>query len=301
MMNKNTVLPENFTIGHYNDDYTGVTVILCGATGAIGGVDVRGGAPGTHETDCLRNEKMMDKINGVALCGGSAYGLGAIAGVMEYLKNKRIGFPVGDKVVPIVPGAVIFDINDKEYRYPTSEFGYKAAENATATPLSGKIGVGKGATVGKIRGIKHSMPSGIGISSLNIGDATVTAVVCVNALGDVIDEKTGNILAGAKDDSGNYIHTVDFIFKNAASPTMGSNTTIGCILTDAAITKVQANKLASISHNGLARTISPVHTDFDGDTMFCLSSGRRKADFLALEIAAQEATALAVNDAVTSF
>lgn len=294
------VLPKGFSIGHHNDDYTGVTVIRC-ENGAIGGVDVRGGAPGTHETDCLHNEKMMDKVNAVALCGGSAYGLQAIAGVMRYLKEQKIGFAVANKVVPIVPGAVIFDLNDEEYRYPTEEFGYIAAKNASTTPSFGKVGVGKGATVGKIRGMEYCCPSGVGFASAKIGEATISAVVCVNALGDVLDD-TGNIVEGAKKDDGTFLDTADFIFKNSSVvfPSMGTNTTIGCILTDAKITKVQANKLAALSHNGLARSISPVHTDFDGDTMFCLSSGAFDADFLALEIAAQKVTSLAVINAVTS-
>ena len=291
-------LPEGFLIGHSNDEYTGVTVILS-EKGAVCGVDVRGGAPGTHETDCLRNEKMMQQVNAVALCGGSAYGLGAVAGVMEYLKEQKIGYPVMDKIVPIVPGAVIYDLNDKDYHYPTAKFGYDAAKSAKPDDVrQGKIGVGKGATVGKILGLAGSCPSGLGIATVKAGDATVTAVVCVNALGDIIDAKSGAILAGAKDENGNFVGTEKFILDHSdLSPVSGANTTIGCILTDAKISKQQANKIASYAHNGLAKTISPVHTDFDGDTLFCLSSCLTETDFLALQIAAEKAVEQAVNNA----
>ncbi len=292
-------MPNGFLVGHHQDNYTGVTVILC-PEGAVGGVDVRGGAPGTHETDCLHNEKMMDKVNAVALCGGSAYGLGAINGVMEYLKEKKIGFSVENKVVPIVPGAVIFDLIYDDYHYPTAEFGYLAAENARAENVPfGSVGAGKSATVGKIRGTSFSCNSGIGYSSVKVGDATVSAIVCVNALGDVIDNESGKILAGAKDENGRFINTADYILKNGAvSATSGTNTTIGCIITDAILTKVQANKIASLSHNALAMTISPVHTDYDGDTLFCLSSSKYKSDFLVLSLAAQTAVTEAIKNAV---
>ncbi|MBO4538980.1 MAG: P1 family peptidase [Clostridia bacterium] len=293
-------LPEGFSIGHSNDDYTGVTVILCPRE-TICGVDVRGGAPGTHETDCLRNEKMMRQVNAVALCGGSAYGLGAIAGVMEYLREQKIGYAVADKIVPIVPGAVIYDLNDKDYHYPTAKFGYDAAKSARSDDLrQGKIGVGTGATVGKILGPAGACSSGLGIATVKAGNATVTAVVCVNALGDIIAPDSGNILAGAKDENGKFVGTEKFILDHAAdlSPVSGANTTIGCVLTDAKIDKVQANKIASYAHNGLAKTISPVHTDFDGDTLFCLSSRSTEADFLAVQIAAEKAVSLAVVNAV---
>ena len=299
-MNMMQKLPKGFLIGHSNDEYTGVTVVLC-PEGAVGGVDVRGGAPGTHETDCLHNEKMMQSINAVALCGGSAYGLGAVAGVMKYLKEQKIGFSVADKIIPIVPGAVIYDLNDKDYHYPTAEFGYEAAKIAKSDDVKqGKIGVGKGATVGKILGMGGACPSGLGIATVQVGKAMVTAVVCVNALGDVIDPKTGAVIAGAKDENGKFVGTEDLILSRAGcSPTAGTNTTIGCVLTDAKISKPQANKIASFAHNGLARTISPVHTDFDGDTIFCLSSGSEEADFLTLQIAAKRAMEQAVLNAVS--
>ena len=297
-MNRINELPLGFSIGHDNDEHTGVTVIVC-QEGAIGGVDVRGGAPGTHETDCLRSEKMMQSVNAVALCGGSAYGMGAIAGVMECLREKGIGFSIDNKVVPIVCGAVIYDLNDKDYHYPTAQSGHKAAASAKNDDMrQGKIGVGAGATVGKILGMSGACPSGLGIASVKVGNALVTAVVCVNALGDVVDPQTNTIVAGAKLD-GKFIGTERFILNNASTePKIGTNTTIGCILTDAKINKVQANKIASVAHNGLARTISPVHTDFDGDTLFCLASCKNETDFLALEIGATKAVEQAVLNAV---
>ena len=156
------IIPSGIKIGSYNDDYTGVTVIMC-EKGAVAGVDVRGGAPGTRETDLLRPEKAMEKINAVVLSGGSAYGLASTCGVMEYMRERGIGYKIGKKVVPIVCGAVIFDLNDKEYRYPAADWGYKACERATDKNVElGQAGVGKGATVGKIRGLAHAQKSGLG-------------------------------------------------------------------------------------------------------------------------------------------
>jgi L-aminopeptidase/D-esterase-like protein len=293
-------LPDGFKIGHADDDATGVTVIIC-EKGAVAGADVRGGAPATHETDLLRPEKMMKKINAVCLCGGSAYGLGAIAGVMEALREKKIGYKIGAKVVPIVCGASIFDLNGKDYRYPDKKFGYDAAVSASDNNISrGKIGAGKGATVGKIRGVKNSSPSGLGIASVKVCGCILTAVVCVNALGDVYDCDTNEIIAGAKDKNGNFLNTEKAILdNNYLRLILGSNTTVGCLITDAKLSKTEANKLASICHNGLARVIRPVHTDYDGDALFCMSSNKKPSvDFVLLEVGAVEAVSRAVNDAV---
>lgn len=291
-------IPKGFKIGHYNDDFTGVTVMLS-EKGAVGGCDCRGGAPGTRETDLLRPEKMMDKVNAVVLSGGSAYGLAASCGVMEYLRNKGVGYRSFGKVVPIVCGAVLYDLNQKEYHYPTAEFGVKACENADKTLSFGNIGAGKGATVGKIRGIKNACKSGIGAATVKVAGVSVTAIVAVNAMGDVIDTQTGEIIAGAKGKNGEFINTEKVMANGEIMKLLlGTNTTIGCILTDAKIDKVQANKLASISHNGLARAIRPVHTDYDGDTMFCLASGHRPVlNFAMLQSAAVEATEQAIINA----
>ena len=273
-MEEKIIIPNGFKVGNYNDEYTGVTVII-NESGAVGGCDCRGGAPGTHETDMLRSEKMMQKINAIALCGGSAYGLGTIPGIMEYLKEHKIGFSTMKKIVPICAGACIFDLNDKEYHYPTMEYGYKACENASNTPSTGIVGAATGATVGKIRGLKYSSKTGLGMATVKVAGITVTAVVVVNALGDIIDPFTNSILAGARDKSKNFINTEQKLCEGEfAKLFLGTNTTIGCVMTNAKITKVEANKLATIAHNGLARTIRPVHTDYDGDTMFCLSSNK---------------------------
>lgn len=198
-------IPYGFKIGHYQDNFTGVTVFLA-KNGAIGGCDCRGGAPGTRETDLLRNDKMMQKINAVVLSGGSAYGLASTCGVMEYLKDQGIGYKSMGKIVPIVCGAVLYDLNQKEYHYPTAQYGLYACKNADKTPDFGNIGAGRGATVGKIRGLKNACKSGIGAATVKVAGVTITAVVAVNAMGDVVDE-SGKIVAGAKGKNGNFIDT----------------------------------------------------------------------------------------------
>lgn len=291
------LIPGGFEIGHFDDEYTGVTVILA-KKGATGGCDQRGGAPGTRETDLLRSEKMMQKVNAVVLSGGSAYGLASSCGVMEYLKDKGYGYKTAGKIVPIVTGAVLFDLNQKEYHYPTAEYGRLACERASKNPAFGNVGAGRGATVGKIRGLKNACKSGIGIATVKTFGVTVTAVVAVNAMGDVYDGE--KIIAGAKGKNG-FINTETVLANGEVSKLLfGSNTTIGCILTDADIDKVGANKLASISHNGLARAIRPVHTDYDGDTMFCLASGKKPVvNFAILQSATVEATRQAIINAVS--
>ncbi len=297
----NITIPKGISVGHANDEHTGVTVILA-PNGAVGGCDCRGGAPGTRETDLLRPEKMMDKINAVVLSGGSAYGLESTVGVMNYLREKGIGYRSGGKIVPIVTGAVIFDLNAKGYHYPTTEMGVKACENAGSSLDFGQIGVGKGATVGKIRGMKFCDKSGVGAATVKVCGVTVTAIVAVNAMGDVVNPETNEIIAGAHANDGSFINTNKCMLEGSFMKlALGKNTTIGCIITNAKINKVQANKLASISHNGLARTIRPVHTDYDGDTMFCLATGARPVvNFALLQVAAVEATEKAILNAVTS-
>ena len=293
-------IPSGIKIGHEQDDFTGTTVILC-EKGCIAGVDVRGGAPGTRETDLLRSEKMMNKVNAVVLSGGSAFGLAASTGVMEYCKDNGVGYKVGSKIVPIVCGAVIFDLNDKDYHYPTAEYGYKACENASKEPSFGQVGVGVGATVGKLRGLKNACKSGVGAYTVKSLGVTVTAVVCVNAFGDVVDEK-GNIIAGAKGSSGTFINTEECLMNGDLKKLIfGKNTTIGCVITNAALTKAEANKLASTAHNGYARSIRPVHTDYDGDTIFCMATGKVPVvNFAALQSAAVVAMENAVRNAVKS-
>ena len=294
----NVTIPSGFKIGHCEDDFTGVSVILA-PNGAVGGVDCRGGAPGTRETDLLHNEKMMQKINAVVLSGGSAYGLASTVGVMEYLRQKGVGYKSLGKIVPIVCGAVLYDLNQKEYHYPTAEYGLKACENASKTTVFGNVGAGRGATVGKIRGVKNACKSGIGAATVKVLGVTVTAIVAVNAMGDIVDDE-GKIIAGAKGKNGEFIDTEKCLAEgDVLKLAFGTNTTIGCILTDAKLDKVDVNRLASISHNGLARAIRPVHTMYDGDTMFCMASGKRPvADLAVLQWAVVRATQCAIQNAV---
>jgi len=292
------VIPKGIKIGHAQDDFSGVTVILA-EIGAVAGVSVRGCAPGTRETDLLSPEKAVQKINAVFLTGGSAYGLDCASGIMRYLREKNIGHKMPGKVVPIVCGAVIYDLNDKEYHIPDAQKGYEACLNADKTPVFGQVGAGKGATVGKLRGLKHCCKSGIGAYTVKTCGITVTAVVTVNAFGDVVDEK-GEIIAGAKGKNGEFINTEKcLIDADLKKILLGANTTIGCIITNADITKVQAGKLADIAHDGLARAIRPVHTDYDGDTMFCLSTGKKPVvSFVSLQSAVVTATVNAIRNAV---
>lgn len=294
------IIPKGIKIGHAQDEYTGITVILADKQ-AVAGVSVRGCAPGTRETDLLSPEKAVQHINAVFLSGGSAYGLEASAGIMEYLREKNIGHKMPNKVVPIVCGAVIYDLNDKDYHYPDKKMGYDACVNASKTVEFGQIGVGKGATVGKIRGLKNCCKSGIGAYTVKSAGITVTAIVAVNAFGDVVDEN-GHIIAGAKGKNGQFIDTEKcLIDADLGKILIGGNTTIGCIITNANLTKLQANKLASMSHDGLARAIRPVHTDYDGDTMFCMATGKVPViNFAALQSAAVVATENAIRNAVLS-
>lgn len=294
------IIPKGIRIGHEQNEYTGVTVFLS-EKGCVAGADVRGGAPGTRETDLLRTEKTVEKVNAVVLSGGSAYGLAATCGVMDYCREKGVGYTVGKKIVPIVCGAVIYDLNDRDYHYPTAEDGYKACLNAQNTPTFGQVGAGKGATVGKLRGIKYACKSGVGAYTVKSLGITVTAVICVNAFGDVVAED-GSVLAGAKSNSGTFINTEEcLIHGDLKKIVLGKNTTIGCILTNAALDKRGANKLASAAHNGLARSIRPVHTEYDGDTLFCMATGKVPVlNFAALQSAAVVAVEKAVRNAVLS-
>ncbi len=294
------IIPKGFTIGHADNEFSGVTVILSDK-GALGGCDCRGGAPGTRETDLLKTEKKMETINAVVLAGGSAYGLGASQGVMEYLKEHKRGYRVGNKIVPIVSSAVIYDLNQKEYNYPTSDMGYQACANAEKKLSFGQVGVGKGATVGKIRGMKYATKSGLGAATVKVAGITVTAIIVVNAMGDVVNPETNKIIAGAKNNDGSFFDTEKCLLDgDFMSLVLGANTTIGCILTDAKINKAEANKLASIAHNGLARAIRPVHTDYDGDTLFCMANGHRPVvNFALLQTAVVKATEQAILSAVS--
>lgn len=329
---------------------TGCTVIICEA-GAVAGVDVRGGSPGTRETDLLKSENQVDKVHGVFLAGGSAFGLDAGAGIMEYLEEKDVGFDVGITKVPIVSGAILFDLTCGNYRVrPDKAMGYQACVAAEKQEFSeGCVGAGTGATVGKFFGVEHAMKGGLGSYCIKAGDLMVGAVVAVNCLGDVIDPDKGVTLAGAyKEDPFSFLGTEDGMIQYVANQSAvqevsqdatedgaqnasmdnqkaqdgtqnsaletahdansisgSGNTTIGAVITNAVLTKTQANKIASMAHNGYARTIRPSHTMYDGDTVFALSTGTVEADASVVGLLAarviEQAVISAVKEAVPMF
>lgn len=290
------------SVGHWTEPaaLTGCTAIIC-ENGAVCGVDVRGSAPGTRETDLLRGYNSVTGINAVMLCGGSAFGLDAASGAMRYLEERGLGVDVGTGVVPIVPAAVIFDLGVGDSRIrPTKDDGYAACLDAKAGVYStGRVGVGTGATVGKAFGPKFAMSSGIGSSCIDIGGGVkIGALVAVNALGDVYNPETGCIVAGARDGDG-FLNCMSMTSQSAA-PAGFTNTTIGVIATNASLTREEANKIASMGHDGLAMTIKPVHTHLDGDTLFALSTGEvQNVSMLSIMIGAVKAVSLAVLDAVS--
>lgn len=253
---------------------TGVTVVLA-EKGAVCGVDVRGSAPGTRETDLLHPIHAMEQVQAVVLSGGSAFGLEAAGGVMDWLEEKNIGFDVGVTKVPIVPSAVLFDLGYGDaFIRPDKAMGRRACENASASVLmEGDYGAGCGATVGKLRGMEHCTNSGIGSwSEATENGIRVAALIAVNAFGDVYEN--GKMIAGTRDDNGSFLSTEDGVVQLASSLSFsGKNTTIGVIATNVKLTKAQATKVAGMAHDGLARCIRPIHTTLDGDTLFCLSTG----------------------------
>ena len=294
-------------VGHFTHPGrpTGCSVVLCEA-GAVAGVDVRGAAPGTRETDLLRPGNLVEHVHAVLLSGGSAFGLAAADGVMRWLEERGHGLQVGTVRVPIVPAAVLFDLwlGDASLR-PDAAAGYAACEAARSeAPAQGNVGAGAGATVGKLFGAAYAMKGGIGSASLRVGAVTIAALVAVNALGDVIDPGSGRVLAGARSDDGLSLRDTmaSLIRGDLPAPALaGMATTIGVIATDAALTKAQANQLASMAHDGLARSINPVHSMADGDTLFALATGAsgKPGDMSVLGALAAEVVARAVISAIT--
>jgi L-aminopeptidase/D-esterase-like protein len=293
-------------VGHFTDPRrpTGCTVVIA-REGAIAGVDVRGAAPGTRETDQLAPTNLVDRVHGILLAGGSAWGLDAATGVVRWLEEQGVGFPVGPVLLPIVPGAVLFDllVGDATIR-PDAAAGYGACESASASaPAAGNVGGGAGAVVGKIFGIERAMKGGIGTASVTVDGVTVGALIACNALGDVIDPQSGLPIAGARTTDGKaLVDTRRALLRGEAPKPLlaGTNTTIGVIATDAVITKAQASRLATMGHDGLARSINPVHTMSDGDTLFALGTGRagKSPGMMVLGTMAAEVVALAVVRAV---
>ncbi|WP_117169417.1 P1 family peptidase [Paraliobacillus sediminis] len=303
---------ESFKIGHAQNEQaaTGCTVIIS-ENGAIAGVDVRGGSPGTRETDLLKSENIVDQVHAVFLSGGSAYGLDVGTGVMRYLEEREIGFDVQVAKVPIVPGAILFDLAIGEANIrPDAAMGYQACLNSENTQdlLQGNSGAGMGATVGKCLGPSYSMKGGIGTYAVQIGDLKIGAIIAVNSFGDIIDPRTNEILAGVFDrEKGIYLNTEKQLLNQLEKATnrFSSNTTIGTILTNAKATKAEMNKIASIAHDGMARTMRPSHTLVDGDTLFAMTSNQVKVDLnivgmLAVEVV-EQAIIRAVKQATSLF
>lgn len=285
---------------------TGCTVVIC-EQGAVAGVDVRGGAPGTRETDLLDPSNLVERIHAVLLAGGSAFGLDAASGVMEVLEERGVGFDVGVTRVPIVCSAVLFDLVCGDWRVrPDKAMGRRAAENAfdpAFTPLRGSVGAGIGALVGKFHGLDFAMRGGLGAFAYRTGPLFVGALVAVNSLGDVMEPGTGNILAGAWDRKERRFLGTEEAVMNAFSEkknVFAGNTTIGVVATNARLTKAQAKKLASMAHDGFARSMRPAHTMVDGDTIFTLSTGELEAEMNTLGALAARAMEEAVADAVRS-
>jgi len=270
---------------------TGCTVILCD-TPAVGGVDVRGGAPATRETDLLHPMNLVEEVNAVVLTGGSAFGLDAASGVMRYLEERGIGYDAGIARVPLVPAAAIFDLalGSASVR-PDAAAGYRACEQATADAVTqGNVGAGTGATVGKMAGPPFMMKGGLGSASTQLSDGTlVGALVVVNALGDVIDPQTGQVVAGTRHPSG----------QSFLAPNPFGNTTIAVVATNASLTKAQVNKVAQMAHDGMAQAIRPAHTMFDGDTIFALALGPQSQTMTNPALAASQVSTIGAAAAIT--
>jgi L-aminopeptidase/D-esterase-like protein len=298
---------EGIKIGNAEDfeGVTGCTVIIC-EEGATGGVDVRGGAPGTRETDLLNPVNLVGKVHAVVLSGGSAFGLDASGGVMQFLEEKGIGFDVGVTKVPIVCSAVLFDLVIGDYRArPDKAMGYKACANAFGGEkiLNGNFGAGTGATVGKLLGPQQAMKGGLGTYVLQVGKLKVGAVVGVNCLGNIIDPSTGKTMAGAlNEDKTNFVDAEEAMlsrYEDKSNPFSG-NTTIAAIITNASLTKAEASKISSMAHNALGRTMRPAHTMFDGDTIFTLSRGEVNADVSTVGMLATRVLERAIINGVKS-
>ena len=292
-------------VGHATDleGLTGCTVVLCNK-GAVGGVDQRGGAPGTRETDLLRPMHMVQQVHAVLLAGGSAFGLAAADGVMRYLEERGVGFDARVARVPIVPAAILFDLSlgDPQAR-PDAAMGYAACRAASEEHVAeGNVGAGTGASVGKILGPGRAMKSGLGSAAVMLGGGLVVgALIAVNPFGDVVDPQTNEILAGTRKLRSDELADTLAVMKSRIGKVImrfTSNTVIGVVASNARLTKEEANKVAQMAHNGIARTIRPAHTMFDGDTLFALSTGTKRAEVSLIGAYAAKMVAEAVVRAV---
>ena len=297
---------QGIQVGHCTDTRrpTGCSVVLC-PEGAVAGVDVRGAAPGTRETDLLHPSNLVHEVHAVMLSGGSAWGLDSATGAVRWLEERGAGLPIGIGRIPLVPAAVLFDVmlGDMKIR-PDAAAGHAACEAASSQrPDEGSVGAGAGAVVGKIFGWERAMKGGIGTASFTVHGITVGAIVACNALGDVYNPHNGTLIAGARTDDGQHLLDARQALlqgREARAVLDGSNTTIGVVATDAILTKAQAHRLAVTAHDGLARSINPVHTMSDGDTLFALGTGKagRTLGMMTLSTLAAEAVAIATARAV---
>lgn len=295
---------ENIKIGHAQDETggTGCTVIIC-ETGAVTGVDIRGGGPASRESALLNPVAANDGVHAVLLSGGSAFGLDAAGGVMEYLEERNVGFPVGVTKVPIVCESCLFDLRVADFKArPDKKMGYDACVDAEKnSPGQGNVGAGTGATVGKFYGEAGMMKSGLGIYAVSLGELKVGAVVAVNALGDVCDYETNEKLAGLIDPkTGEFTDSEEAFYRAYANmkDLFTGNTTIGAVITNAGFSKTEMTKIASMAQNGYARSIRPVHTTADGDSIYAMSAGGVKADINVVGTLAAKVMAEAVKSAV---
>jgi L-aminopeptidase/D-esterase-like protein len=288
-------------VGHATDweALTGCTVVLC-EKGAVGGVDQRGGAPGTRETDLLRPLHLVQEVHAVLLAGGSAFGLAAADGVMHYLEEQGVGFDARVAKVPIVPTAILFDLDlGVSTIRPNATMGYAACQSAADGPVAeGNVGAGTGARAGTILGPKRATKSGLGTASVSLGGGLVVgALVVANPFGDVVDPATGEILAGARklrsDEMADTLAVMRSLVGKAVL-NFASSTVIGVVATNAQLTKEEANKVAQMAQDGIARAVRPAHTMFDGDTLFALSTGKKRADVNLIGAYAAEVTACAI-------
>ncbi len=286
-------------MGHWHDigAQTGCTVVLCPEPGCLASGDVRGSAPGTHETALLAPEKTVQQVQAVLLTGGSAFGLEAAGGVMRYLEERGQGFATPFGAVPIVPAAALFDLSrgDPNVR-PDAAAGYRACEAATTEPvLQGRVGAGAGASCGKYLGFERAEASGLGSASVRVSGAVVAALAVANPVGDIIDPDSGQVVAGVRGETGSFLER----FTRAPFDAAGSNTTLVVVATDAPIGKAEAKALAGSAHVGIARVTRPSHTVSDGDTAFCLSTGTGpQVPLMLLSVAVQEVVAGAILSGV---
>ncbi len=303
MLNAITDIP-HIKVGHASDfeGYTGCTVVLC-EKGAVSGIDVRGSAAGTRQVDALNMGHVVEQIHGILLCGGSAFGLEAAGGVMTYLEEKGIGFDVVVTKVPIVPTAVIFDLNFGDHRArPTARMGLEACLRASHIVEEGSVGAGVGATVGKLFKLERAMKGGVGTASVSMPDGCIVgAIVVVNAFGDIIDNLTGKIIAGVRDsqEGTGFANTVDCLKKGYVRTEFAlENTSLAVVATNARFNKREITKVAQMAQGGLIKTISPVHTTFDGDLVFAMATGDVKADVNRIGVLGEFVVAEAVKRAV---